>query len=367
MSSGRPVVPGLKAGLPALKSPLTYYSTAIYRLNSPLHRMPTSSRDSTTASAYYREIDSELVGQRLDNFLLGQLKGVPRSHVYRLIRSGQVRVNSGRVRASYRLKLADRVRVPPVARRSGTKPKIPEGGLQWLEDRILAEDSRLLVLDKPSGMAVHAGTGVDFGCIEALRSLRPGLPALDLVHRLDRGTSGCLLVAKRRSALRRLHSLLRNGGMRKRYLTLLCGSWQHGRVEVDAPLLTERQRNGESFVSVSESGKAARSQFRVVENYGSRATLMEVSIVTGRTHQIRAHAAHMGHPVAGDERYGDAELNAKLAKLGLRRIFLHAHAVDFVWPDSEEEFMISSPLPDDLREFQRRLESSGSRSRSRKV
>ncbi|MEE8237044.1 MAG: RluA family pseudouridine synthase [Gammaproteobacteria bacterium] len=329
--------------------------------------MSTPSRVSETRSTYYQDIDSELVGQRLDNFLLGQLKGVPRSHVYQLIRSGQVRVNSGRVRASYRLKIGDRVRVPPVSRRATARPRIPEGGLQWLEDRILAEDSRLLVLDKPPGMAVHAGTGIDFGCIEALRSLRPGLRALDLVHRLDRGTSGCLLVAKRRSALRRLHRLLRDGGVQKRYLTLLRGSWQHGRVNVDARLLTQRQRNGESFVSVNESGKSALSRFSVVENYGARATLMEVSIATGRTHQIRAHAAYMGHPVAGDDRYGDADFNAELGKLGLRRIFLHAHAVDFVWPDSEEEFMISSPLPEDLRAVQRRLESSGSRSRSRRI
>ena len=329
--------------------------------------MSTPSHVSVTGSTYYQDIDPELAGQRLDNFLLGQLKGVPRSHVYQLIRSGQVRVNSGRVRAGYRLKLGDRVRVPPVSRRAAARPKIPERGLQWLEDRILAEDSRLLVLDKPPGMAVHAGTGIDFGCIEALRSLRPGLRTLDLVHRLDRGTSGCLLVAKRRSALRRLHRLLRDGGMNKRYLTLLKGSWQHGRVDVDAPLLTQRQRNGESFVSVSESGKLARSQFRVIESYGALATLMEVSIATGRTHQIRAHADYMGHPVAGDERYGDLEFNAKLRKLGLRRIFLHAHAVDFVWPDSDEEFMISSPLPEDLRDVQLRLESSGSRSRSRRI
>ncbi len=329
--------------------------------------MSTPSHVSVTGSTYYQDVDPELVGQRLDNFLLGQLKGVPRSHVYQLIRSGQVRVNSGRVRAGYRLKLGDRVRVPPVSRRAAARPKIPERGLQWLEDRILAEDSRLLVLDKPPGMAVHAGTGIDFGCIEALRSLRPGLRTLDLVHRLDRGTSGCLLVAKRRSALRRLHRLLRDGGMNKRYLTLLRGSWQHGRVDVDAPLLTQRQRNGESFVSVSESGKLARSQFRVIESYGALATLMEVSIATGRTHQIRVHADYMGHPVAGDERYGDLEFNAKLLKLGLRRIFLHAHAVDFFWPDSDEEFMISSPLPEDLREVQLRLESSGSRSRSRRI
>jgi len=327
--------------------------------------MSTPTRVAESGSVYYQDIDSELAGQRLDNFLLGQLKGVPRSHVYQLIRSGQVRVNSGRVRAGYRLKLGDRVRVPPVSRRIVARSVIPEHGLQWLENRILTEDSRLLVLDKPSGMAVHAGTGIDLGCIEALRSLRPGLRTLDLVHRLDRGTSGCVLVAKRRSALRKLHRLLREGGMKKRYLTLLKGIWQHGPVDVDAPLLTKRQRNGENFVSVNESGKLALSQFSVVESYGSRATLMEVSIATGRTHQIRAHAAYMGHPVAGDERYGDTDFNVQLSELGLRRIFLHSHAVDFIWPDSDEEFMISSPMPEDLKKVQRRLESSGSRSRSR--
>lgn len=329
--------------------------------------MSTPPAASENGSAYYHEVDPELVDQRLDNFLLGRLKGVPRSHVYRLIRSGQVRVNSGRVRASYRLKLGDRVRVPPVSRRTPADPRIPEGGLQWLEERILAEDSRLLVLDKPSGMAVHAGTGIDFGCIEALRSLRPKNSALDLVHRLDRGTSGCLLVAKRRSALRQLHGLLREGGMQKRYLTLLSGSWQHGNTDVNAPLSVRRQSNGESFATVAKSGKRALSHFRVIDSYGTRATLMEVSIATGRTHQIRAHAAHMGHPVAGDDRYGDDDINRKFRKLGLRRIFLHAHAIDFVWPESDEEFMISAPLPEELRKVQLRLESSGSRPRSRRA
>jgi 23S rRNA pseudouridine955/2504/2580 synthase len=216
-------------------------------------------------------------------------------------------------------------------------------------------------------MAVHAGTGIDFGCIEALRSLRPKLKGLDLVHRLDRGTSGCLLVAKRRSALRGLHGLLRNGAMHKRYLTLLSGSWQHGAMDVDAPLLIYRQSNGENAVKVDDAGKTARSRFRVVENYGSRATLMEVSIATGRTHQIRVHAAHMGHAVVGDDRYGDHDVNNQFKKRGLKRIFLHAHAVEFIWPDSDEEFMISCPLPEDLRTVQRWLDSRGSKPRSRRT
>ena len=320
-----------------------------------------------TGTVSYQEIASELVGQRLDNFLLRQLKGVPRSHVYRLIRSGQVRVNSSRVRASYRLKLDDRVRIPPVMLRAPAAARIPAEGFGWLEARIITEDSRLLVLDKPSGMVVHAGTGVDFGCIEALRSLRPRCKALDLVHRLDRGTSGCLLIAKRRSVLRSLHALIRDNGMKKRYLTLLKGSWQHGQVDVNAPLSIRRQSNGESFAAVEKSGKVALSRFRVIENYGSRATLMEISIATGRTHQIRAHAAHMGHPVVGDDRYGDDECNKEFSKFGLNRIFLHAHAIGFVWPDSGEEFMASSPLPDELRAIQLRLESRGSRLRSRRI
>lgn len=303
--------------------------------------------DPSGSAARYEEVDAESQGQRLDNFLLSALKGVPRSHVYRLIRSGQVRVNSGRVRAGYRLKEGDRVRVPPVSRKASSPAHIPPDGIQWLAERILYEDSKILVLDKPAGMAVHGGSGVPFGCIEALRSLKPSLRKADLVHRLDRGTSGCLLVAKRRSALRRLHSLLRDGRMEKRYLALVRGQWEHGRIEMDSPLAVVR-RGGESYVQVDPAGKAALSTFRVVDQFGAQATLMEIMIATGRTHQIRAHAAHAGHAIAGDERYGDASFNASLASLGLRRLFLHAHALEFVWPDSEEVFAVSAPLPAEL-------------------
>jgi len=299
------------------------------------------------AAARYEEVDADSQGQRLDNFLLGSLKGVPRSHIYRLIRSGQVRVNSGRVRASYRLKEGDRIRVPPVARNSSSPVHIPADGIQWLAERVLYEDSKILVLDKPAGMAVHGGSGISFGCIEALRSLKPSLRKADLVHRLDRGTSGCLLVAKRRSALRQLHALLRDGGMEKRYLALVRGQWPHGRAEIDLPLSTQR-RAGESHVRVDPAGKEALTSFRVVDHFDARATLMEVLIATGRTHQIRVHAAHMGHPIAGDDRYGDGAFNARLAALGLHRLFLHAHAVEFVWPDSEEVFAVSAPLPEEL-------------------
>ncbi|HEY5624605.1 MAG TPA: RluA family pseudouridine synthase [Gammaproteobacteria bacterium] len=329
--------------------------------------MPSPLQRSKTRSATYRDVEPELAGQRLDNFLLAQLKGVPRSHVYRLIRSGQVRINSGRVRPSYRLQPGDRVRIPPIASASARPTRIPEKGIDWLEERILFEDDRLIVLDKPAGMAVHAGTGVDFGAIEALRSLRPASPALDLVHRLDRGTSGCLLVAKRRGTLRALHELIRSGRVEKRYLALVVGSWQHGRCEVREPLVVTRQRDGETFVRVGQGGKPALSRFRVVETYGKRATLLEVTIATGRMHQIRVHAAFMGHPLAGDDRYGSRDANSELECAGLRRIFLHAHALGFTWPDSGEEFMVSAPLPGELRSVQRSLEASGSKPRSRSV
>lgn len=304
--------------------------------------------------AYTTEVDAESAGQRIDNFLLRELKGVPRTHVYRLIRSGQVRVNSGRVRAGYRLETGDTVRVPPVSQRARPKPAAAREGLQWLEQHILYEDSRILVLDKPAGMAVHSGSGVSLGCIEALRCLRPKLTGMDLVHRLDRDTSGCLLVAKRRSALRALHGVLREGGMEKRYLALVMGDWQHGACTVDVPLLRERDGSGAS-VRVAEGGKPAESRFRVVEFYGREATLLEVTIPTGRTHQIRVHAAHMGHPIAGDPRYGDAQFNERMRGVGLERMFLHAHAIAFAWPGSDEPFMVSAPLPDDLRDVQQRL------------
>ncbi len=342
---------------PARSTQSAYY---IIRLSPKIaagQGLDVSSRAPTkpsTPGAYSIEIDADSAGQRLDNFLLRELKGVPRTHVYRLIRSGQVRVNSGRVRASYRLASGDAVRVPPVSQRARPTPAAAEGGLRWLERHILYEDSRILVLDKPAGMAVHGGSGVSIGCIEALRCLRPKLTGMDLVHRLDRETSGCLLVAKRRSALRALHAVLREGGMEKRYLALVMGNWQHGACTVDVPLRRESGTGGAS-VRVAEDGKPAESQFRVVEFYGRDATLMEVTIPTGRTHQIRVHAAHVGHPIAGDPRYGNAAFNERMRGVGLERMFLHSHAIGFTWPGSDEPFMVSAPLPEALRNVQQRL------------
>lgn len=296
----------------------------------------------------HREIDAERAGQRLDNYLLAELKGVPRSHVYRLIRSGQVRVNSGRTNPSYRLQAGDKVRVPPVGVRSAAQAVATPDRLEWLAERIIYEDGRLLVLDKPAGLAVHGGSGVSLGCIEALRLLRPETKDLELAHRLDRDTSGCLLLAKRRSALRVLHALLREGQVDKRYLTLVKGRWLEGTTQIDVPLVTRRV-GGEARVKVDESGKEARSAFHLLERFGTTASLVEVSIDTGRTHQIRVHAAHAGHPVAGDERYGDKDFDAYLKTFGLRRMFLHAHSVSFEWPETGEPFSASAPLPDDLK------------------
>ena len=292
-------------------------------------------------------MDAETAGQRLDNYLLSRLKGVPRSHVYRLIRSGQVRVNSGRAAPRYRLQAGDRVRIPPVKQRPAPKPSRDGSMLDWLAERIVHEDSRLLVLDKPAGLAVHGGSGVNLGCIEALRSLRPGLKTLELAHRLDRSTSGCLLVAKRRSSLRLLHELLREGRMEKRYLALVGGNWQFGGIDVAEPLKSDR-RPGEVRTQVDPQGKPAQSHFRPIEQFGNIASFMEIRIGTGRTHQIRAHAAHLQHPVAGDARYGDARFNERMSELGLERMFLHAHAVAFQWPDSDADFSISVPLPAEL-------------------
>jgi len=306
----------------------------------------------------HREIDAERAGQRLDNYLLGELKGVPRSHVYRLIRSGQVRVNSGRTSPSYRLQAGDRVRVPPVGTRSDARPAATPDRLAWLGERIIYEDARVLVLDKPAGLAVHGGSGVSLGCIEALRLLRPEAKDLELAHRLDRDTSGCLLLAKRRSALRVLHELLREGQVDKRYLALVKGRWPEGKSTIDAPLVTHRV-GGEARVKVDESGKEARSHFRVVDRFGKTATLLEVSIETGRTHQIRVHSAHAGHPVAGDERYGDKDFDEYLKSFGLTRMFLHAHSVSFDWPESGEPFSASAPLPEELKSVLTALETKG--------
>jgi 23S rRNA pseudouridine955/2504/2580 synthase len=264
-------------------------------------------------------------------------------------------VNSGRTSPSYRLQAGDRVRVPPVAVKPAAAPVATPENLDWLAERIIHEDSRILVVDKPAGLAVHGGSSISLGVIEALRLLRPTAKDLELAHRLDRGTSGCLVLAKRRSALRVLHELLREGGVDKRYMALVKGRCPEDATTIDAPLVTRRV-GGEARVKVDPSGKEAQSSFRLLERFGKTASLLEVSIATGRTHQIRVHAAHAGHPVAGDERYGDDDFNAYLKTFGLRRMFLHAHSLSFTWPESGEEFNASVPLPDELKSVLNALE-----------
>ncbi len=294
------------------------------------------------------QVTPEQAGQRIDNFLLGRLKGVPKSRIYRLLRRGEVRVNRGRIKPTYRIQSGDEVRIPPV-RVAETEQGAPQRGLvARIEAAIIYEDARLLVLNKPAGVAVHGGSGISHGVIEALRAARPNAPFLELVHRLDRETSGCLIIAKKRSALRNLHQLLREGGMEKRYLALVQGSWQGGAQMVQAPLRKNLLKGGERMVRVDPEGKSARTQFRPLTHFRG-ATLMEVLLDTGRTHQIRVHAAHVGHPLAGDEKYGDAAFNQRLRELGLKRLFLHAQSLSFQEPGREQEVHVSAPLSDELR------------------
>lgn len=305
-----------------------------------------SARDRTRVE--FVKATADVAGQRLDNFLLARLKGVPRSLVYRLLRRGEIRVNKGRARPSQRLEAGDQVRLPPLRRPEQGDALPPSRQLQErLDQAVVYEDDQLLVLDKPAGLAVHGGSGISRGVIETLRAMRPGAE-LELVHRLDRETSGCLLISKRRSALRRLHAQLRDGTVRKRYTALLCGTLPQPETEVDAPLATNRLRGGERVVRVDpEQGKPSRTWFRSRKALGAW-TLVEAELDTGRTHQIRVHAAHLGAAVAGDPKYGDPVENERLQALGLKRLFLHAAALSFRPRDEAPMIDVTAPLPADL-------------------
>lgn len=315
--------------------------------------------EGVAAGVRYLEVDAETAGQRIDNFLRRVLKGVPQSHLYRLLRRGEVRVNQGRVGPDHRLCAGDRVRIPPV--RLASKPPVTEAAdqLAWLERAILYEDDRLLVIDKPAGLAVHGGSGLSFGLIESLRLLRPQ-DDLDLVHRLDRETSGCLLVCKRRSALRELHALIREGRLEKRYVALLLGDLGRRTALVEAPLKKNVLASGERIVRVDpQAGKPARTRFRRLKHWvleGRPLTLVEADLLTGRTHQIRVHAAHLGLPIAGDPKYGDAQANRWLRSKGLRRLFLHASALSFQLGSMSRPLHIEAPLPPALAQFIERLD-----------
>jgi len=295
-----------------------------------------------------RTVTEEEAGQRIDNFLMRHFKTVPRSRVYRLLRKGEVRVNRKRVDAEYRILAGDEVRLPPVRIDAGDEPGRPSSSLlELIERSIVFQDRHLLAIDKPAGVAVHGGSGMSFGVIEALRASRPR-ETLELVHRLDRDTSGCLLISRDRATLTALHALIRNGGMHKTYLALVAGSWQLGTKRIDAPLATDNRQHGERHVRVAAAGKDSVSVFKPVQFFGPLATLMEVDIPTGRTHQIRVHASFAGHPLLGDEKYGDRARNAELRRLGLKRTFLHAQSVAFEWPGSGVPFHVSAPLPKEL-------------------
>jgi len=292
------------------------------------------------------EVTQDEAGQRLDNYVHKRLGGVPRSRVYRVIRKGEVRVNGKRAGPETRLALSDKVRIPPVRVLPQTPARPSTDLTARIARAIVHEDERLIVIDKPAGIAVHGGSGVSFGVIEALRASRPE-EFFELVHRLDRDTSGCLLVAKKGVALRSLHGLLREDGFEKRYLALVKGPWDLGTKRIDVPLRTDTRVSGERTVRAAPNGKPSVSVFRPVQFFGRIATLMEVTLETGRTHQIRVHAQHAGHPVAGDEKYGDPGFNETLQGLGLARMFLHASSVSFAWPQGGE-FSINTPLPAEL-------------------
>jgi 23S rRNA pseudouridine955/2504/2580 synthase len=303
------------------------------------------------------EISADLAGQRIDNFLLARLKGAPRSLIYRILRRGEVRVNKGRIKPTYRLQAGDTLRIPPVRLGEPEAPARPaDRVLQQLDQAILYEDDRLLVLNKPSGLAVHGGSGLRYGVIEGLRALRPEARYLELVHRLDRDTSGCLLIAKKRSALRQLHELLRTNRIDKRYLALVKGRWQGGTRSVTAALHKNVLRSGERVVRVDEAqGKAARSVFKPLA-VSDTASLVEVKLETGRTHQIRVHAASIGHPLAGDEKYGDAGFNRQLRQIGLKRLFLHARSLRFQLAEGELPIEVEAPLGEDLQNVLQQLD-----------
>ncbi len=296
-------------------------------------------------------IEAEHDGQRIDNFLKTQLKGVPKSLIYRILRKGEVRVNKKRIKPEYKLCTGDEVRVPPV--RVAEKNELPSanlGSIQRLESQILFEDDAMIVLNKPSGMAVHGGSGLSFGVIEGLRALRPEARFLELVHRLDRDTSGVLLVAKKRSALRSLHEQLRVKTMRKQYLALVRGQWQPHVKVINAPLRKNDLQSGERVVRVSSDGKPSETRFRIARQF-AEATLVECSPITGRTHQIRVHTQHAGHPIACDDKYGEAAFDEKMRAQGLKRLFLHAWKLSFTHPADDREMQVEAPLSPELEAF----------------
>jgi len=302
-------------------------------------------------------ISDEEADQRIDNFLLRICKGVPKSHIYRVLRSGEVRVNKGRIDQTYRLREGDVVRIPPVRIAEKSSTAVPGA-----EFTVLLEDTHLLVIDKPAGVAVHGGSGVSYGVIEQLRAARPQARFLELVHRLDRDTSGILLLAKKRSALTNLHEQIREGTIDKRYLALVHGEWQNARQHVKLPLFKYNTPDGERRVRVQADGLPSHTIFNLVRRYGDYA-LLEAELKTGRTHQIRVHLASSGFPIVGDEKYGDFGLNRALQKadgtrIALKRMFLHAHQITFLHPESARPITLNAALAPECGQFLKSLEKN---------
>lgn len=298
-------------------------------------------------------ITTEQAEQRLDNWLIAQYKKIPHSRIYKAIRHGEVRVNKKRAKPAYRVQAGDQIRMPPLGplKEGGgaSAENAPSRSLrQLLKDRLLFEDDYLLILNKPAGLPVHGGTGIDGGLIEALRFMYPEHPSLELVHRLDRQTSGCLLVAKKRSTLKQLQRQFAEGKIKKQYITLVRGHWSLQRTAVHLPLIKLHAPTGERFVRVNpDLGKPASTQFGVLKHYIG-ASLLEVFPQTGRTHQIRVHTASSGHPIAGDDKYGDDTFSAKMVTFGVKRLFLHAYSLQFEHPHTQQWVALGAPLDKDL-------------------
>lgn len=332
----------------------------------PKECMPDRSDDAagseTRAGVRYVEAGEGDDGQRIDNFLARILKDAPRSLIYRVLRTGEVRINGGRAKPEHRVKAGDRIRIPPMRSKPIAPAPTPSRSLRdFIGSAVIFEDRDLIVINKPAGVAVHGGSGLSFGVIEALRAMQPEAKELELVHRLDRETSGCLLVAKRRAVLRELHATLREREMEKRYLTLVCGRWPFGRKTIDLPLKTNLKQGGERVVKVHAEGQHAVTTFEPARHFGKLATLLDVALGTGRTHQIRVHAAHAGYPIAGDEKYGDRECDVKLKPYGLSRMFLHAHSLTFERAGQRKPFTIAAPLPAELQNVLDQLETATKR------
>jgi len=305
-------------------------------------------------SVQFIEIDEEHVDRRIDNFLMYKLKGLPKSRLYLLLRKGEIRVNKKRIKPSYRLQLGDVIRVAPIRLAAEIKPARPSKELlEKLSSKILYEDQDLLIINKPAGIAVHGGSGIRLGLIELLRTMRPEARFLELVHRLDRNTSGCLIVAKKHSMLRKLHQLLRERKIKKIYVALTLGHWRKKINKVAIALRKNVLRSGERVVKVSDQGKKALTEFKVVRDF-EIASLVEVKLHTGRTHQIRVHARISGHPIAGDDKYGERAFNRIMRDKGLRRMFLHAEKLEFVSP-SGNKISIEAPLDEELLSILKQL------------